>query len=129
MSFDDIQYTVCSLTAICQSSETEWSWYLSTTSNMPFKSNIRLTRERVIRYGTSLKNSTDNLHSAMPLNKCQMLSAVCSVEPLHPVCSNGSEEPWETNPEITLCEVPKQRQDKTLADFFMFIRSRNCERL
>lgn len=47
----------------------------------------------------------------MPLNKCQILSAVCSVEPLHPVCPNGSEELWEINTKITLYEVSKQRQN------------------
>ena len=93
---------------------------------MPFNSNVRLTREKDIRYGTSLKNSTDNLHTAMPLNKCQILSAVCSVEPLHPICPNGSEEQWEISPEITMWEC---RQDKTLLHVFIYlfwIASLNC---
>ena len=119
-------YIICSLKAICQASETERSWYLTTRRNMPFNSNVRLTREKDIRYGTSLKNSTDNLHTAMPLNKCQILSAVCSVEPLHPICPNGSEEQWEISPEITMWEC---RQDKTLLHVFIYlfwIASLNC---
>lgn len=95
---DKAYFIVCSLTAICQPSETERSWSLTTRRNMPFKSNVSLTCEKVIRYGTSLKNSTDNLHTVMPLNKCQILSAVSSVEPLHSICPNGSEERWEINP-------------------------------
>lgn len=60
---------------------------------MPFKSDARLPRERDIRYGTSLKNSTDNLHTAMALDKCQILSAVCTEQLLPPICPHESEEP------------------------------------
>lgn len=57
-----------------------------------FQLNVRFTIEKDIRYGTSLKNSTDNLHTAMPLNKCQILSSVCSVEALHQICPNWIEK-------------------------------------
>lgn len=92
MLFYDI---ICSLKAICRPHETERCWYLTTRNNMPFNSNACLTREKDIRYGTSLKNSTDNLHTAMALNKCQILSAVCTEELLHPICPHESEEPGD----------------------------------
>lgn len=115
MSLYDI---ICSLKAICQSCETERRWYLTTRNNVPFNSNVWLTREKDIRYGTSLKNSTDNLHTAMALNKCQTLSAVCSEELLHPVRPNASEELQEINLEVVRYNLPK---DKILIFCFVFI--------
>lgn len=47
MSLDDI---ICSLKAICQSGETERCWYLTTRNNMPFNSNVWLTREKDITF-------------------------------------------------------------------------------
>lgn len=106
MSLHDI---ICSLKAICQSCETERRWYLTTRNNVPFNSNVWLTREKDIRYGTSLKNSADNLHTAMALNKCQTLSAVCSEEPLHPVRHSASEELQEINLEVVRYNLPKEK--------------------